>query len=118
MRQNTLSIGLVLNDESHVTLCLDGEIDMATAPVLREATLNALDQHGPNLHLDLSRVGFMDSTGLKVLISARRWANLAGGQLELIDPTHAVLRVLEVSGVDRLFHIQPDPAPVPLVGST
>ena len=72
--------------EDHVTLCLAGEIDMSTAPKLREAALNALHQYGPNLHLDLSRVEFMDSTGLEVLIATRRRAKLEGGQFHLVDP--------------------------------
>jgi anti-sigma B factor antagonist len=114
MRQNLLTIDLVPSHQGHVTLRLAGEVDLSTAPDVREACLNALHQYGPNLRLDLSRVEFLDSTGLEVLLATRRRANLAGGQLELIDPTHAVLRVLEVTGVARLFEIESGPAPVPL----
>ena len=109
MPQDLLTIDLVLHDEGHATLCLAGEIDMSTAQDLREAALNALNQYGPNLHLDLSRVEFMDSTGLEVLISTRRWAMREGGQVQLVDPGHAVRRVLEVSGVDRIFEIDGEP---------
>jgi anti-sigma B factor antagonist len=105
MSPELLTIDVVLHDEGHVTLCLAGEIDMSTAQDLREAALSALNQYGPNLHLDLSRVEFMDSTGLEVLISIRRWANREGGHFQLVDPGHAVLRVLEVSGLARLFEI-------------
>jgi anti-anti-sigma factor len=105
MSPELLTIDFVLHDEGHVTLCLAGEIDMSTAPKLREAALNALHQYGPNLHLDLSRVEFMDSTGLEVLIATRRRAKLEGGQFHLVDPGHAVVRVLEVSGLARLFDI-------------
>lgn len=109
MRQDTLTIDLVLRDEDHTTLRLTGEIDMSTAPDLRAAALAAIHHHGPNLNLDLSRVEFMDSTGLEALISTRRRANLEGGRVRLIDPGHTVLRVLEVSGVVSLFQIDEPP---------
>ena len=109
MRQDTLTIDLVLRDEEHATLCLAGEIDMSTAPDLRAAALAALHHHGPNLNLDLTQVDFMDSTGLEALMSTRRRANLGGGRLRLIDPGHTVLRVLEVSGVASLFPMDQPP---------
>jgi anti-sigma B factor antagonist len=109
MSPELLTIDIVSHDDGNITLCLAGEIDMSNAQDLREAALNALNQYGPNLHLDLSRVEFMDSTGLEVLISTRRWAKQEGGQVHLVDPGHAVLRVLEVSGVDRLFEIYDKP---------
>jgi len=97
----------VVPGDGHVTLRLAGEIDMNTAPVVRGTALAAMRQHSTTVHIDLSRVTFMDSTGLEVLLATRRRAELSGGHLELIDPTHAVLRVLEVTGVDRLFQINP-----------
>ncbi len=90
-----------------VTLRLTGEIDLYTAPSVREAALQAITHHDGTLHIDLSGVTFMDSTGLEVLLATRRRAELSGGSLRLVDPTQSVLRVLEVTGVDRLFQIRP-----------
>ncbi len=104
MRQEQLTIE-VLPSEGSVTVRLAGEIDMDTAPDVREAALDAMRQHASRIQIDLSRVTFMDSTGLEVLLATRRRAELEGGQLHLVDPTHSVLRVLEVTGVDRLFDI-------------
>jgi anti-sigma B factor antagonist len=112
MQDDLLTIAIVPDDD-HVTLRLTGEIDMSTAQSVREAALQAMRQHDRTLQIDLSGVTFIDSTGLEVLLATRRRATVSGGQLQLIDPTHAVLRVLEVTGVDRLFQIQPGPAPVP-----
>jgi len=112
-REDQLSIQ-VLPDTGCVTLRLTGEIDLYTAPFVREAALRAIRHHDGRLHIDLSGVTFMDSTGLEVLLATRRRAELSGGTLRLIDPTQSVLRVLEVTGVDRLFHITPGPDPVPL----
>jgi anti-anti-sigma factor len=89
-----------------VTLRLSGEIDMHTAPHLREATLCATRQFSPVLALDLADVDFMDSTGVEVLVSTRRRIDLEGGRLKLLNPSRPVLRVLEVTGLDRLFEIE------------
>jgi anti-sigma B factor antagonist len=104
-----LTTRVVLGDD-HVTLRLAGEIDMDTAPAVRNAALRALRQHSATLNIDLSEVTFMDSTGLEVLLATRRRTEAEGGQLHIVDPTYAVLRVLEVTGVDRLFHIDPGAA--------
>ncbi len=106
MRHELLTTEVVPGD-GWVTLRLAGEIDMSNAASVRDAAICALRQHATTLHLDLSRVTFMDSTGVEVILSTRRRAELEGGQLLLIEPTHAVLRILQVTGVDRLFRIEP-----------
>ncbi len=103
-REDQLSIEVVPEDE-YVTLRLAGEVDLNTAQSMREAALDAMRRHGTNLRIDLSGVTFLDSTGLEVMLATRRRASLEGGQLHLIDPTQAVMRVLEVTGIDHLFEI-------------
>lgn len=110
MRQEQLAIEIV-PDSSSVTLRLVGEIDMCTAESVRDAAFTAITQHHTDVHIDLSAVTFMDSTGLQVLLATRRRAELAGGHLQLVDPTRAVLRVLELTGVDHLFEIEPEGIP-------
>jgi anti-anti-sigma factor len=80
-------------------LRLIGEIDMDTSPILRRR----LESDPPVTVLDFRNVTFIDSTGLNVLINANR--NRAEG-LVLRSPAGAVARVLELSGVDRLFRIE------------
>jgi anti-anti-sigma factor len=80
-------------------LRLIGEIDMDTSPILRRR----LESGPPVTVLDFRDVTFIDSTGLYVLINANR--NRAEG-LVLRSPAGAVARVLELSGVDRLFRIE------------
>jgi anti-anti-sigma factor len=103
-REDQLSIEVVPEDE-YVTLRLAGEVDLNTAQSMREAALDAMHRHGTNLRIDLSGVTFLDSTGLEVMLATRRRASLEGGQLHLIDPTQAVMRVLEVTGIAHLFEI-------------
>jgi anti-anti-sigma factor len=103
-REDQLSIE-VLPEGDCVTLRLSGEVDLNTAQSMREAALDAMRHHGTNLRIDLSGVTFLDSTGLEVLLATRRRATLEGGQLHLVDPTQAVMRVLEVTGIKHLFEI-------------
>jgi anti-sigma B factor antagonist len=102
---------LTIPGPEHVTLRVSGEIDLGTAPQLREAALEALRHHGSDLRLDLRDVHFMDSTGIEVLLATRRRAALEGGSLTLVRPSRPVQRILQVTGVDRLFEItQPSPS--------
>jgi anti-anti-sigma factor len=94
--------------DGYVTLRVSGEIDLHTAQSVRDAALAALRQHGATLRIDLREVPFMDSTGLEVLLATRRRAQLEGGSLTLVGPTPAVRRVIEVTGLDKLFPIAPD----------
>jgi anti-sigma B factor antagonist len=104
--QDLLTIEVV-PERDHVTLRLTGEIDMYTAGSVREAALDAMRKHAANIRIDLSGVTFLDSTGLEVLLATRRRATLEGGELQLVDPARTVVRVLEVTGVDRLFNQTP-----------
>ena len=77
---------------------LYGELDMATAPQLRELD----DVHGPLL-LDLNGVSFLDSTGLTALLTARDGALAAGGSLQLTGTSTAVVRLLDIAGLSGIF---------------
>ena len=100
--------------DGHVTLRVVGEIDLYTAPTLREAALTALRQHGSTLRVDLRDVTFMDSTGLEVLLATLRRAELEGGSLTLCRPTSAVRRIIEVTGLDKMFTIIPQQSGAPV----
>lgn len=84
---------------------VSGEIDLETASQLSEHALSATRERSPHLVLDLSRVTFMDSTGLQVLIAIKRRAELAGGSLTLVGVARAVMKVLTVTGLSETFTI-------------
>ena len=104
MDRTTLTV-LTIPGAGHVTLRVAGEIDLGTAPQLREAALDALRHHGTTLRVDLRDVSFMDSTGIEVLLATRRRASLEGGSLTLYRPSRPVRRILEVTGLDKLFQM-------------
>lgn len=82
-------------------LTLIGEIDAHTAPGLG-AAIEALSG---DVALDLSGVEFVDSSGLRVLIDAHQSISGRGDSLSLHQPSDAVRRLLEISGVDEYLNV-------------
>jgi anti-sigma B factor antagonist len=78
-----------------------GEVDVATAPRLRETLLTALTEGRRHLVLDLTGVEFLDSTGLGVIVGLLKRARTLGGDLRLVCPNAAVRRVFEITALDR-----------------
>ena len=88
-----------------VIVAVEGELDIATAPRL-EAALIDVERNGTReIVLDLANVQFMDSSGLRSLLSARRRAESAGRALRLVNVPPDVRRVFDVTGVRRIFDI-------------
>lgn len=88
------------------TVRLCGELDIASAPDLREQLLVLLDRRTPScLIVDLSRLEFIDSSGTAVLVNTDRRAKLLNCTLALVAPSPAVSRVLQISGLDQHFLI-------------
>ena len=91
---------------------LHGELDLATAPELTEAVAAALDSRPRALAVALSELTFVDSTGLNVLVAAHRRAQDDGCTFVVRACRGAVLRTIQVTGVNRLFDVEGDGAPV------
>jgi anti-sigma B factor antagonist len=88
-------------------LMVRGEIDVATAPLLREQ-LVALADRGSNLAVaDLSEVTFIDSSALGVLVSGMNRFRSAGGDLRLVVTDPHVAKVFAITGLDDIFAIYP-----------
>jgi anti-anti-sigma factor len=87
-----------------VVVELAGELDLYNAHTVREALLGEAEKRPERLVVDLSRVTFIDSTGLGVLIEARtRLPNSRG--FMLAAPGLETRRALEISGLDRHFTV-------------
>ena len=80
---------------------LAGELDLASAPALREQLLHLLQPGSSRLVLDLSRVSFCDASGLAVLVGMSRRARLLGGFLRLAGVSPQTARVLRLTGLHR-----------------
>lgn len=86
-------------------LRLAGEIDMAIADQLRAAGRRVVERlgEGCRIDVDVSKVTFLDSSGLGALVYIRRLAREAGGSVELLGASPSVARLLELAGLRDLF---------------
>jgi len=84
-----------------------GEIDVATAPAFREAIWEGLAQSS-RMVVDLRDVGFFDSTGLHVLVTALKKVQELDGQLILVQPSGVVAPVLQATGLAPSFTVRWD----------
>ena len=84
-------------------LRISGEVDISTAPQLRER-LQQLDSR--SVVVDLSAMTFIDSTGLGVLVGAFKRLRESGGDLVLRAPTRATRKVLELTGLSQVVTIE------------
>jgi anti-sigma B factor antagonist len=79
------------------------EIDITSADELRAALLEA-SAHGPGTFVvDLSRTQFCDTAGLHALVSARKRARAAGGEVLVVITGAAVQRIFAITGLDSVF---------------
>jgi anti-anti-sigma factor len=84
-----------------------GELDLATVPELRAVVTQITDRQPYELVFDLRRVSYMDSSGLGILVSAKKRLGAHRGEVVLITEQPAVLKALSLSGLDQIMRIFP-----------
>ena len=87
---------------------MEGELDIATAPRMLAALNDALADRDVPLLVDLTSVLFMDSTGLALLINARRRAVRAGRGFAIVCPGGPIARVFEIADMVESLRVCPD----------
>jgi anti-sigma B factor antagonist len=90
---------------------LEGELDLATAPQLREQLVTLAEQDDSDIVVDLTRLAFIDSTGLSVLVMALNRSRTNGGSMVLRNPSDSVMRILEITGLVSVFGIEEESVP-------
>lgn len=88
-----------------MVLSLSGEIDIATAPRVRERMHSLLAEGHERLVVDLDDVGFLDSTGLGVLVGILKRVRTQGGELRLVCSQPRIVKVFEITRLDSAFAI-------------
>jgi len=93
--------------EPEQLISVAGELDVATAPVLRETFLKLLNaDEVPDVVVEARGLSFVDPSGLAVLLmAARRWS-AEERRLVLRAPSAPLARVLDLLGVRRAFEIE------------
>lgn len=82
-----------------------GELDLSTAPQLRELLAELAGNRPFDVTLDLAEMAFIDSTGVSVFVSSLKRLRAAGGDLALQSPTAPAMKVLEITGLTSVFTI-------------
>ncbi len=84
---------------------LQGEVDVYTAPQLKQQMIALLDGGAADIIVDLTQVEYLDSTALGVLIGGLKRLREKNGNLLLVCPNQRVRRVFEITGLDKIFDI-------------
>jgi anti-sigma B factor antagonist len=82
---------------------VEGEVDLAVAPALRDGLEALLAEGHATLYVDLLGATFLDSTALGVLVTTREHCANAGGELHLIVREPRILKVLQITGLATAF---------------
>jgi anti-anti-sigma factor len=97
----------VVANEHHAVVVLDGELDVATSPRLRETLTQLVDRGIDRVILDCRRLSFVDSYGLGVIVAAKRRLSTIGNSLCLVVDVDQPQfhRVLEITGLSSLLPV-------------
>ena len=102
-----LSLEIEPAQDDHTLLRVIGEIDVYTAPKLREQLIKLADDGVRRIVVDLGMVEFLDSTGLGVLVGALKRAKASGGSFALVCNQPRLLKIFRITGLERVFQMYP-----------
>lgn len=89
--------------EGWAIACASGDLDLTTAPRLREQLVQVVMSGQPRIVLDLQSVDFIDSTGLGVLVGMLKRTRSQGGDLRLVSQRSALRKLLELTALEGAF---------------
>ena len=95
----------VIEQDGIPVLGVHGEVDVSTAPQLRQHLVELSSSGAATAVVDLEGVDFLDSTGLGVLVSGLKRFRTIGGDLLLVCTHRRVLKVFEITGLTTVFSI-------------
>jgi anti-sigma B factor antagonist len=93
------------DDSGRTVVDISGEIDVYTAPTLREHLSELVADGKYHLVLDLEQVAFLDSTGLGVLVGGLKRVRAHEGSLQLVCTQERILKVFRITGLTKVFPI-------------
>ena len=91
--------------EGSYAISLAGEVDLYTAPEIKQQLLEVISQGGKNVIVDFSDTTFIDSTTLGVLVGGVKRLRSNDGQLSLVCNDRNITKIFEITGLDRVFTI-------------
>ena len=114
-----MELTLDVNSETpgFTVITVGGEIDVYTAPKLREKLISLVDDGRYQLIVDMEGVEFLDSTGLGVLVGGLKRVRAHDGSIDLVCTQSRILRIFRITGLNKVFSIHdtvPDAIEVPI----
>jgi anti-sigma B factor antagonist len=101
-----MELGLdVSKVNSHSVVDVKGEIDVYTAPKLREKLIELVAEGSYDVVVNLEGVDFLDSTGLGVLVGALKRVKAHDGSLSLVCTQDKILKIFKITGLTKVFPI-------------
>ena len=102
-----LDVALEITNDGHAILAVKGEVDMHSSPRVREAQLRALKEGSRWIVIDLTGVGYMDSSGIATLIEGLQFGRSEGREFRLAGLSPAGRDVFEQARLADVFAIFP-----------
>jgi anti-sigma B factor antagonist len=99
-----LKVGHYKKDGTEV-IDVEGEIDVYTAPRLRELLIDLVSKDNYQLVVNLEKVDFLDSNGLGVLVGGLKQVRAFGGSLDIVCTRERVLKIFRITGLTKVFDI-------------
>lgn len=99
--------GRVCEQGEALVVALDGEVDLSRAPEVRRLLLDCVAR-GRDVLIDLSRVSYIDSSGIASLVEALQTASRNAVRMGLVAVSAEALKVFELARLDKVFTIYPD----------
>ena len=84
---------------------VEGEIDVYTAPRLRELLIDLVNKNNYQLVVNMEKVEFLDSTGLGVLVGGLKRVRAHDGGIDLVCTQGRILRIFRITGLSKVFNI-------------
>ena len=94
-------------EDDNLTICLCGEIDHHTAISLRQNSDELIFRYRPHeLIFDLSKIEFMDSSGLGLIMGRYSLMKKFDGSVTIINPSERVEKILSIAGLEKIIKIE------------
>jgi anti-sigma B factor antagonist/stage II sporulation protein AA (anti-sigma F factor antagonist) len=91
--------------EQRIVLRIDGRLDAASAPILERKLASLIEEHHYRLILDFTRIDYLSSAGLRVLLSTAKKLKAKKGDLILFSLQEDVMEIIKMAGFDKILHI-------------
>ena len=100
-----LTLNVYSDTPGFTVIEVGGEIDVYTAPKLREKLITLVEEGSYQLIVDMEGVEFLDSTGLGVLVGGLKRVRAHDGWLDLVCTQSRILRIFKITGLNKVFSI-------------